>query len=168
MSELGDPRRNEAMARRANAAGAAFSLRIIWEARRVPMPPSLGFALVQQESGFRNVFGHDPTIFVGAGLVTQEKYAAYLLERGRHGEGGMQGVGPCQLTWWSYQDQADALGGCWDSRHNIHVGFQLLGRLMGVHGYEVGIARYNGSGPAATAYSRTVRSGARRWHEILQ
>jgi len=24
---------------------------------------------------------------------------------------GMQGVGPTQLTWYAFQDQADALGG---------------------------------------------------------
>ena len=38
----------------------------------------------------------------------------------------MQGVGPCQLTYWVLQDAADRLGGCWDWRCNVRVGFTLL------------------------------------------
>lgn len=86
---------------------------VVREAKRSSLPVSLVCAIVEKESGFRNVFGHDPTIFVGAGTVTKEKYLAYKQQHGPRGKGGMQGVGPCQLTWWTLQDRADVLGGCW-------------------------------------------------------
>lgn len=73
------------------------SLRIIREARRAGIAISLGFALIEHESGGKNIFGHDPTIYVGAGDVTKAKYLAYKRQRGSSGRGGMQGVGPCQL-----------------------------------------------------------------------
>src|SRR5262245_30978847 len=101
--------RDLSLARRARRWGARYSLRIVREARRAGLPISLGFALIEQESGFRNVFGHDPTIFTGAGTVTRQKYRAYKAARGTT---RMQGVGPAQLTWWQFQDQADRLGGC--------------------------------------------------------
>ena len=74
-------------ARRAKKAGANYSLRIIMEARRAGIPLSLAFAIIEQESNFQNVFGHDPTIFSGAGEVTKSKYLAYKRRRG-HGLSG--------------------------------------------------------------------------------
>lgn len=164
MHELGT-KRDHQLAETAKRHGAAYSLRIVLEARRASIPISLGFGLVQQETGFRNVFGHDPTIYVGAGEVTKTKYDGYKVERGHT---RMQGVGPCQLTWWSYQDQADMLGGCWKPEHNIRVGFEIVAGLLHQHGYVTGIARYNGSGPAADQYSRTVRALTTAWHSRFE
>lgn len=152
------------LARKANRYGAKFSLRIVYEAKRAGIPVSLGFALVEQESGFRNVFGHDPTIFVGAGTVTKTKYLAYKRARGHT---RMQGVGPCQLTWWATQDAADRLGGCWKPTYNIRVGFSTLAANIRAHGYVKGCERYNGTGPAAVAYSRSLRGRAVKWHKRL-
>jgi hypothetical protein len=45
---------------------------------------------------------------------------------GPTGRGGMQGVGPAQLTYYSYQDDADKEGGCWKPRQNIRIGLRLL------------------------------------------
>jgi hypothetical protein len=160
-------RRNLTLARRARAYGMQNSLRIILEARRVKLPVSLALALFEQESGGRNVFGHDPTIFTGAGTVTKAKYAAYKRQRGPSGRGGMQGVGPGQLTWWATQDAADRLGGCWKPKYNIRVALQTLASNIAAHGYVDGIMAYNGSGPAAVAYSASVRSLAARWHRRL-
>lgn len=155
--------RDHALARRANNWGAQYSLRIVIEARRAEIPASLAFALIETESGFRNVFGHDPTIFAGAGQVTRAKYEAYLAKRGPRGEGGMQGIGPAQLTWWTYQDEADRLGGCWKTQFSIRVGLSLLGSLTRRHGLVAGVAAYNGSGHAAVDYSRLVRARASIW-----
>lgn len=121
--------------------GADFITRIIYEGRRVDLAPYTSLALIEQESNFRNVFGHDPTIFIGAGTVTEKKYKEYKRQRGHT---RMQGVGPAQLTWWEYQDRADRLGGCWIPRHNIRVGFELLGALVKKHGLRKGLAIYNG------------------------
>lgn len=156
------------LAAKAKRHGANYSLRIIWEARRAGISISLGFALIEQETGFSNVFGHDPTIYNGAGKVTKAKYLDYRIRRGPKGRGGMQGVGPAQLTYYFFQDQADRLGGCWVPANNIRVGFGLLADLIKTNGYAEGIARYNGSGPAADRYSRKVQARAKVWHERLK
>jgi hypothetical protein len=140
---------------------------IVEQARRWSLPISLGFALCDKESGFRNVFGHDPTICVGWGAVTRVKYLAYRARRRASGNRLMQGIGVCQLTWWQTQDLADARGGCHKSEHNISVGFQTLAARIREHGYVVGCARYNGSGPDADAYSRDLRARADTWHRRL-
>jgi len=156
--------RDQSLAETANRHGANYSLRIILEARRSGIPISLGFALIEQESNFRNVFGHDPTIFAGAGTVTLAKYREYKRQRGHT---RMQGVGPAQLTWWEFQDRADRLGGCHIPRWNIRVAFDLLAKLIEEHGEIVSIARYNGSGAAANAYSKSVRGKQDKWHARL-
>lgn len=164
--------RDHELAEKAKAHGANYSLRIILEARRAGLPISLGFALVEQESNFSNVFGHDPTIYVGAGEVTEAKYKAYKARRGVRGQGGMQGVGPCQLTFWTKQDRADRLGGCWKPEYNIRVAFEDLAGLIRSHGEAKGIGIYNagergwdeGNG---REYSASVRRKAAKWHERL-
>ncbi len=113
----------------------------------------LGFAaacalLVQESGGGKNEWGHDPTIFIGGGTfgqpVTEESYAAYKAERDKTGK--MQGVGPTQLTWKGYQDQADALGGCWQPLVNMVVGFGIIAgyRAAGLSWWDCW-KRYNGS-----------------------
>jgi hypothetical protein len=159
--------RNQQLAHVAKRHGARYSLRIVLEARRADIPVSLGFGLVEQESGFRNVFGHDPTIFAGAGAVTKAKYLDYRAARRRSGNRLMQGVGPCQLTWWEFQDAADRLGGCWIARYNIELAFQHLGRLIHRHGLRAGIKAYNGSGEAADRYARQVLARQAQWHKRL-
>ena len=132
-------------------------------ARAAKLPLHLAASLLIQESGGgRNVYGHDPTIFSGGpghgqpNEVTEANYKEYLRLRGAKGEGGMQGVGPCQLTWWSYQDEADNLGGCWDPLTNMKVGFGRLADNIRRYGMHPGIKAYNGSGPAADAYATEV------------
>lgn len=157
--------RDLALALKAKRYGAKYALRIILEARKHPeVPVSLALALVEQESGFSNVFGHDPTIYVGAGAVTKRKYAAYKLARGTT---CMQGVGPCQLTWYDFQDRADALGGCWVPRHNIAVGLDILAANIRQSGKCRGVARYNGTGVAADRYAREVLAKQAVWHKRL-
>ena len=147
--------------------GNGYGRLIVAEARRAGIPISLGCALVEQESGFRNVFGHDPvkTGQIRGGKVTRLQYTRYKALRalGR----GMQGVGLTQLTWFGFQDEADRLGGCWKPTYQLRVGFRLLHDLIDKHGQADGIARYNGSGEAAERYSREVRAKQSRWHDRL-
>lgn len=157
--------RNILLARKAKKYRMKNALRTVIEAKRAKMPVSLGFALVEQETGDgANVFGHDPTIYAGAGTVTESKYKAY---KRRRGHSQMQGVGPLQLTWWATQDAADKLGGCWVPKNNLRVGFATLAALIRQYGYAKGIERYNGSGPRAVAYSRSVRERQEKWHRRL-
>lgn len=141
---------------------------VVEEARRAGLRLALACALLEKESGRgRNVFGHDPTIFVGAGEVTRAKYLEYKRRRVASGNRQMQGVGPCQLTWWEFQDTADREGGCWRPEINMRVGFRHLVALISQHGEADGARRYNGSGPAAEAYSRDLLAKARIWEAKL-
>src|SRR5687768_10363640 len=137
--------------------GIVIPVRAYRAAEKAGIPYAVACAFLMQESaGGQNVFGHDPTQFVGAGKVTKKKYLTYR-ERRRAGK-GMQGVGPMQLTWWEFQDAADEMGGCWKPYVNMLFAFQLLARYREAHGNWRDAARqYNGSGPAAEAYADRVK-----------
>jgi hypothetical protein len=156
------------VAARAKRHGMHHAVKIAQEARAAGIPYDLAYAMAEQEStSARNVFGSDPTIFVGAGTVTKKKYRAYRTLRRASGNRLMQGVGPLQLTWWEFQDEADSLGGCWRPRINFRVGFRRLRALIKAHGTAEGIRRYNGSGPRAVAYSVSVRQKREKWRKRL-
>jgi Putative peptidoglycan binding domain len=153
---------------RLRAEGVLRPQAVVEEAKRAGLRLPLACALLEKESGKgRNVFGHDPTIFVGAGEVTRAKYREYKRRRVASGNRQMQGVGPCQLTWWEFQDAADREGGCWRPEINMRVGFRHLAALIKQHGEADGARRYNGSGEAAEAYSRDLLAKARVWEAKL-
>jgi uncharacterized protein YcbK (DUF882 family)/peptidoglycan hydrolase-like protein with peptidoglycan-binding domain len=153
---------------RLRAAKIAAPRIAIEEAKRAGLPLELACALLEKESGGgANVYGHDPSIFSGAGQVTRENYARYKKARIASGNRKMQGVGPCQLTWWEFQDQADAQGGCWRPRYNMRVGFLHLANLIKRYGESDGARRYNGSGSAAEAYSRDLLVKAAKWKSVI-
>lgn len=151
--------------------GIVYPETTLAESRRAGIKLSLACALLEQESaGGKNVWGNDRppnggTSGWGWRTVTERDYRAYLRRRGSRGRGGMQGVGPCQLTWYEFQDRADGLGGCWKPAINMRVGFAHLASLIREHGYAVGVERYNGVG--RREYSRSVRSKAEKWHDVL-
>jgi hypothetical protein len=156
------------------AAGMGMdgSLRLLMEARSAGITQSLALALRQQETGIEgdgNVFGHDRgKPFAGAGRVTKAKYLEYRRVRGSHGQGGMQGVGPLQLTYYTFQDRADALGGCWLPKHNYRVGFEDLAHLIRMDGTRRGLAVYNGGTVRPNFdYADSVLRHQRFWHEKL-
>jgi hypothetical protein len=127
------------------------------------LPLSYALALVEKESGFQNVFGHDAVANpVKGGRVTRLRYIAY--KRARKAGKGMQGVGYTQLTWYAFQDQADALGGCFKPYPNLVVGFSNLKRLINLSGKQKGAAAYNGTGDAAEAYGRDFVHKQEAWH----
>lgn len=160
-------RRQQELSKIAKQHGARnYSLRIMIDADRTEhVSKSLGCALIEQESGFRNVFGHDQgQPFAGAGTVTEAKYKAYRRT------GGQQGVGPAQLTSHGYQNQADRLGGCWVPRHNIRVAFMTLDTLIGRYGVRRGLASYNAGERGwrnGLDYAEEVLTKQQRWHRRL-
>jgi hypothetical protein len=104
-------------------------------AAKAELPLDVALAMLCKETGGgRNVFGHDAVEtggrYVKGETVTKEKYLAYKAWRDEALQKGlpsrMQGVGPAQLTWWKFQDQADELGGCWIPEHNIYIGCKSL------------------------------------------
>lgn len=82
-----------------------------------------------ERGGGRNIWGHDPgKPFEGAGEVTEANYAEYVAQRDATDPPSCQGCGPVQLTAKVWQDEADALGGCWDPLSNMIVGFRIIAR----------------------------------------
>ncbi len=145
-------------------AGIEYPIITYQEAKRAGVPLHVLAAVLEQETGGgRNVFGHDPTIFIGAGKVTKSKYFAYRRQRGPKGQGGMQGVGPMQLTWYTYQDLADKYGGCWKPRPNIRVGAEILARSLKQRTLWKTLRAYNGS----SAYANQVVIRCKKWDRLL-
>lgn len=160
--------RDVMLAWRIRRHGGQNSLRVVLEARRADIPVSLFCAFLTQESGFANLFGSDPVANpVKGGIVTKARYLTY--RRYRDAGYGSQGVGPCQLTFKGFQDEADRLGGCWIPKNNLRVGAQLIASLLRQYpGNEhAAIAAFNGSGPAAEAYANSVLALQRLWHGRL-
>ena len=144
-------------------ADDGMATHILAACQTTKLPLSYGLALVEKESDFQNVFGHDGVENpVKGGRVTRVRYVQY--KRARKAGKGMQGVGYTQLTWYAFQDQADALGGCWKAYPNLVVGFSLLGSKIKQLGRERGAAAYNGTGDAADAYGRDFMHKQALWH----
>jgi peptidoglycan hydrolase-like protein with peptidoglycan-binding domain len=153
---------------RLRAGGILNPRMVVAEAKRAGLRLDYACAMLQKESGGgRNVFGHDPTIFAGAGDVTKAKYLDYKRRRVASGNRLMQGVGPTQLTYYTLQDRADEQGGCWQPRINMRVGFKHLADHISRYGEADGARRYNGSGPAAVAYSKDLLAKAEHWRGVL-
>jgi hypothetical protein len=106
--------------------------------------------LEKESSGGHNVWGHDGTstggYYTKGAEVTRAAYEAWKPHRKQLGS---QGVGPTQLTYGPFQDQADAQGGCWDWRTNIRVGFGVLAADVKARGVRLAFRTYNG-GPNPT------------------
>jgi len=151
--------------------GARYMGEIAQAARRNGVPLALACAVVEKETGFRNVYGHDPVRNPiksppgGLLAVTRDNYREYLAHR-RRGLGN-QGVGPMQLTSPGLQDRADALGGCWRVGPNITVGLEFLAGNIRRLGLRAGVVAYNGSGAAAQRYGADVLVRAQRWETRL-
>lgn len=148
------------------------------------IPYYVACAFLEQESGGgANVYGHDvdvvgyPRPFWGHGEVTEENYEAYKRERDlgiredRFSELGRrsQGVGPMQLTFYGFQDEADAAGGCWDPYTNMLVAFRLIRRYyLQAGGAETTrwwtvARRYNGK----ESYADQMASRFRKWKGLV-
>lgn len=164
--------RDVRLAIRAHRHGARDALAIIRHARRADLGIATALAVVEQESSFRNVWGGDTEPNGGTTgwrfrIVNRRDVVGYLHRRGAHGEGGMQGCGRTQLTFWSLQDEAMRLGGLWKRGPQLRVAFAHVSVLIDAFGLTDGLRRYNGSGPAADRYSREVRERRDRWRDLL-
>lgn len=155
------------LARKLKKAGVHNSLRTIYEARSAKLPLSYALAFLEKESNRgQNLFGNDAVRNpIKGGAVTRSRYLLY--KKYRNQGLGMQGVGPMQLTWYEFQDKADALGGCWKPKYNMRIGFRLAADLIRRHGKFAGVARYNGTGSAANAYAHDWMTKQAKWHKYV-
>jgi hypothetical protein len=120
--------------------------------------------LEKESSGGDNVFGHDPVKPGGVqgGKVTKEAYLKYKAHRA---EFGAQGVGPTQLTFPGFQDEADKRGGCFDWRVNCAVGFEKLAGFIKANGVHDGFRIYNG-GPQPSDAAESYADDAVKKHAV--
>lgn len=132
--------------------------------------------LMQESGGGRNVYGHDvdasgyPRPFWGHGLVTEANYQAYLRERDLgvreprfvHLGRRSQGVGPMQLTFWAYQDAADAAGGCWNPRVNVSTAASIIRGLKVGRTWRGVALKYNGK----ESYADQMVVRFARWRDL--
>lgn len=127
--------------------------------------------LLKESGGGNNVWGHDhvaiaPNTYAPGSIVTKPAYLAYRAAV-LSGRAGRQGIGPLQLTFGGFQDQADQLQGAWDWRSNVTVGFRALAGLIKNNGMRSGFRHFNGAGPAAEAYADDAMSKYLVWKTRL-
>ena len=152
--------------------------RVIIEAKRTKLPPAMACVMLMKESpifekgkktwGGHNIYGHDKgtcSSRKGIHFVTRENYQEYRTCV-RNG-GKRNGVGPTQLTWWEFQDKADARGGCWNPDVNIAVGFEILAGHLRSKGVWGAFKAYNGSGAAADDYANKATGMLPRWEQLI-
>lgn len=158
-------KRDLELARIADKWGANYSTRIILECRAHGVAISDGFALVEQESDFQNVFGcdHGPGKAFCHQAVTKARVASLLASPLANG------VGPTQLTSKGFVRDADRDGGAHKPAVNIATGIAILGALQAKHGPMTGFGAYNGGeGNPNMTYAREVDAKADRWHRIFE
>jgi hypothetical protein len=136
-----------------------YALRTVREAKRNDLPLSWLLAMIEQESGWRNIFGCDH----GAGRaychqrVTNAK-VRHLLDIGLY-----NGVGYTQLTSRGYVLRAMRRpGGAVSVRNQIIVGAEVLREKT--DGDMDQAWRYNGD----PGYQRDIEPRAARWHRRFE
>lgn len=165
--------RERVLGRKINAQGGnGLGTRIAAEAHAHNIPVSVLCAFIEQESEFKNVFGHDGTNSIPdrwkGSKVTWFKYKFYKRRRATH---GAQGVGPGQLTFAGFQDEADKDGGCRHANVNIATMARILSDLHNEHKSWRDVAEVYNAGHTGTSegekYAIQVMTRQRKWHGRL-
>ena len=106
---------------------------------------ALARALVEQESGGKNIFGADSGSILAHRLVDAQGVSD-LLRFVSYG-GPSNGCGLTQLTYVPLIKEAEAMGGAHLPRYQLRAGFRLLRQYMAEYPLKRAIGSYN-SGPA--------------------
>jgi hypothetical protein len=140
---------------------------------------STAAALLEQESGSKNVFGCDwgnrwttepPYCNVE---VTRERVKLLIANFQQPPPGvGANGVGVTQLTSMSLVEAAEGMGGAHLVRHQMRVGFRYLNDLIARFGWPEGAAAYN-AGPGNLqsvmgTYGANMARREREWAARLE
>jgi hypothetical protein len=151
-------------------AGHRYGPAILATSKRERLSFALALALVEQESGFRNIFGCDlgpqSTAPWCHQQVTRDRVKALIAHV--NAGGTSNGVGLTQLTSIGLIRQAEAMGGAHMVRPQCRVGFGLLHGLIERHGEVDGIGCYNGGeGNPILDYSKSVRALRHKWQTLI-
>ena len=169
-ASIADPRDN-ALARKLRDNGVKNALRIVIECRHrhdSAIPVSLGVAIQEQESRGLNIFGADQHAPFTHQPVTKAR-VLQLVEHVRAG-GVSNGVGPMQLTFIGFIDEANRDGGAWVPAVNIATGLGVIAGHVKQHGVRDGLATYNGGHPQSSKgqkYAGQVMERQERFHVLV-
>jgi hypothetical protein len=119
-------------------------------------------ALVEKESGFKFIFGHDAGGWFPGQRVTRRKYRQ-LREHLRSTWSGANGIGYVQATYPPFIVEDPAL---WRPKHNLRFGAKLLESLIHDHGLEPGMNSYNGD--PSGAYGRDLLHRSQEYAKALR
>lgn len=134
--------------------------------RDAGLPFYVACALLEKESGGRNVFGNDK----GGALsgfpdtVNKDNYAVFrwlVIDKGQTSNG----VGPCQITYRGFFTDMEKRGlKPYDAHDNMRYGFELLARYEREKGsWAAAGTAYNG----AAAYGRDLEKKVAEWKQRL-
>ncbi len=122
---------------------------IVEEAERIGLRLPLACALVQQESGGKNIMGCDAGAPFCHKPVTARRVRMVLAYV--DGGGASQGVGLTQITYPPLIRAAEALGGAHLPRYQLRVGFGVLRDYLVTKPLTEALGAYN-AGPANPNY----------------
>lgn len=120
-----------------------------------------GFAMFEQESNFKNIYGHDASGLNPGEVVTKANYH-HFRESVVNGIGaGANGVGLGQATYWTYiRDHR----GLWKPKVQVYLCTSILADYVHRLGEMRGTGAYNGGeGNPNGSYAREVLKKAERW-----
>jgi len=113
-------------------------------------------ALVEKESGYEFVFGHDAGGLFPGERVTRRKYRE-LAARLRSTWSGANGVGYVQATYPPFITGDSSL---WRPKHNLRWGAKQLDSLIRSDGYSDGLNAYNGDPTGEYGHDLALRIAA--------
>jgi hypothetical protein len=137
---------------------------IVEEAERIGLRLPLACALVQQESGGKNIMGCDAGAPFCHKPVTARRVRMVLAYV--DGGGASQGVGLTQITYPPLIRAAEALGGAHLPRYQLRIGFRVLRDYLDTYPVWHAIGAYNG-GPfnPVRSYADSVLAKRTQWRE---
>lgn len=173
MTKAQRKRRNSLVAIKARRHGARYAWSIATIAVEQKIPYAVAFANVEQESGFKNIFGHDAGGPFQGEWVTNARVSALLHHV--HLGGTSNGVGLTQLTYPPFIEQAHKMRhGAAHVPNQLKVGFALLHDLRRQYGsWYAAFGAYNG-GPnwrrssAAITYAGMMDARVKKWEKYLK
>jgi hypothetical protein len=166
MKRIGRLRLARRLQRAARSRGYRPSLRLCYRivaaARDTKTPIRRLAALVEKESAFKFVFGHDAGGWFPGQRVTRRKYRK-LRNHLRKDWSGANGVGYVQATYPAFITNDPGL---WRPKHNLRWGAKQLASLIDAHGLEAGMNAYNGD--PTGAYGRDLAARSRAYAQALR
>jgi hypothetical protein len=121
-----------------------IALYIAFAARKFRIPYAVAYALFEQESGYKVIYGHDAGGLLPGQRVTKSNYA-WFRSRVVASEGrGANGVGLGQVTYWTYiRDHP----GLWKPRVQVYLSLEILAGYLRGFSQFTALGAYNG-GPS--------------------